>query len=91
MGATGLQSMEAGGAMRPLDGIGLLDVDRLAVVGRAGVVDALAGRAERLVRALLGMEIERPQEENEAQEPMTQWGQPGQPAQSPLHAHAGGW
>jgi len=66
MSAAGLQTMEAGGAMRLLDGVGRLDVDRLAGVIRAGVVDARSARAERLERVRLEVQVERAEEQEEA-------------------------
>lgn len=80
MGAAGLQAMQAGGAVRPLDGIGLLDVDGLTPVVSTGVVEMFAGRAERLAR-LLDVQVERAQEKDDAEEPVSQ------PAEVPLHTH----
>ncbi len=70
-----LQSLQASGAVRPVNGAGLLKVDRLAGVGSAGIVDAVYAKSERLVRGvpkLRQVQVDRGQEQDEAKEPVAQ-------------------
>lgn len=63
--------MQAGGAVRPVNGVGLLEVDRLAGVGSAGIIDAVSAKSERLVRRMLRqVQVDRGKKQDEAKEPV---------------------